>query len=131
MPPSEKYNVRIGSVSHSQVSIGDYNRLVALTPDESAELRDLFGEFRTSVAESVAPDRRDEALAQADELERAVVSAAPDAGRARRALRWFRDNLPHVAATAVSVLVDPLVGKLVDAAGTAVADPFRATVEGR
>jgi len=127
-----KYNVQFGNVTQSQVVVGDYNTVsqkVGLTPEETAELKSVFGDLKTTIAEQAPEDRRDEALAQADELEHAVVAAEPDPGRIRKAIRWFRDNAPQLAGTVASVVINPLVGKVVEAAGEAIADQFRQVVK--
>src|SRR5262245_5910948 len=127
-----KFNIHIGDVSDSQVVIGDYNTVTqkrGLSPEEAAKLRIVFEQFRSSVEQEAPPERRDEAVAQAEELERAVVSERPDAGRVRSVLRWFRDNAPQLAGTVVSVVVHPLVGKLVEGAGGAIADQFKELID--
>jgi hypothetical protein len=127
-----KFNIHIGDVSDSQVVIGDYNTVTqkaGLSPEEAAKLRGVFEGLRSSVEEEAPPERRDEAVAQAEELERAVVRKRPDAGRVRRVLRWFRDNAPQLAGTVVSVVVNPLVGKVVEGAGEAIADQFKKLIE--
>ena len=136
MTPDEesgsKYNVRIGDVTQSQVVMGDYNTVsqkVGLTPQETAELQSVFGDLRKTVAEQAPPEQREEALAQAAELERAVVTERPDPGRTRSVLRWFRDNAPQLAGAVLSVVVNPLVGKVVEGAGQAIADQFREVAE--
>jgi hypothetical protein len=136
MPPTDstsgKFNIQIGTVSESQVTIGDYNTVtqrVGLSAEEAAQLRTVFTDFKATVAEQAAPERRDEAVAQADELERAIVAEEPDPGRVRKVLRWFREHAPQLAGTALSVVVNPLVGKLVEGAGQAIADHFRQVVD--
>ena len=136
MPPADsssgKFNIQIGTISESQVSIGDYNTLtqrVGLSPEDAAQLRSLFADFKSSVAQEAPPETREEALAQADELERAIVADEPDPGKVRKVLGWFREHAPQLAGTAVSVVVNPLVGKLVEGAGQAIADHFRQVVE--
>ena len=136
MTPDEesgsKYNVRIGDVTQSQVVMGDYNTVsqkVGLTPQETAELQSVFGDLRKTVAEQAPPEQREEALAQAAELEHAVVTERPDPGRTRSVLRWFRDNAPQLAGAVLSVVVNPLVGKVVEGAGQAIADQFREVAE--
>jgi hypothetical protein len=127
-----KFDIHIGDVSHSQVVIGDYNTVtqkLGLSPEEAAKLRGVFEQLRSSVEEEAPPERRDEAVAQANELERAVVSERPDAGRVRRVLRWFRENAPQLAGTVVSVVVNPLVGKVVEGAGEAIADQFKELID--
>src|SRR5258705_4372356 len=132
MPPanssSSKYNIQIGTVSESQVTIGDYNTVtqrVGLSPEDAAQLRSLFADFKSNVSDQAPPATREEALVQADELERAIVADQPDPGKVRKVLSWFREHVPELAGTAVSVVVNPLVGKLVEGAGQAIADHFR------
>ena len=127
-----KFDIQIGDVSHSQVVIGDYNRVtqkVGLSPEDAEKLRGLFEGLRSSVEKEAPSERRGEAVAKADELERAVVSERPDVGRVRTVLRWFRDNAPQLAGAVVSVVVNPLVGKVVEGAGEAVADQFKEMVK--
>ena len=129
---SGKFDIHIGDVSQSQVVIGDYNTVtqrLGLSPEEAAKLQGVFEQLRSSVEEQAPPERRDEAVAQAEELERAVVSERPDAGTVRKVLRWFRDNAPQLAGTVFSVVVNPLVGKVVEGAGEAIADQFKEVID--
>jgi hypothetical protein len=123
-----KFNVSFGDVAQSQIVMGDYNTVsqkVGLTPQEAAELRSVFGNLRSVVAEGALPDQREEALNQAADLERALVTEHPDPERARTVLGWFRANAPQLVGAVVSVVVNPLVGKVVEGAGKAIADQFR------
>ena len=128
---ASKYNISMGDVS-GQVVIGDYNTVaqrVGLTPQETAELKSLFADTRTKVEVEAPPEHRQEALAQTEELERTVLAAQPDPGRIQSILGWFKKNAPQVAGTIVSVVVNPLVGKVVEAAGEAIAERFREVVK--
>jgi hypothetical protein len=132
MSDSGKFNISIGSVSQSQIVTGDYatvSQRVGLSPEEVERLAAAFAGMRATVESEAPPEKRDEALAQAAALERAVVAEEPDPGRVRRALRWFRDNLPELAGAVTSVMVNPLVGQVVANAGEAVAAQFRDAVE--
>lgn len=127
-----KYNVSFGDVTESQVVMGDYNTVsqkVGLSPQETAELRSVFGDLRSAVAEGAPPGKRDAALDRAAELERALVSEHPDPERTRSVLGWFRDNAPQLVGAVVSVVVNPLVGKVVEGAGKAIAGQFRELAE--
>src|SRR5256885_6562165 len=127
MADQGKFNISISDVDRSQIAIGDYNSVVqnnGLTPDEAAQLRRTFENLRTEVEANAPPEQRDEALRQTAELEQAVVAAQPDAGRVKRALRWFRDNAPALAGTVASVVLGPLVGKIVEGAGTELSKRF-------
>jgi hypothetical protein len=110
-----KFNIKFGDVSQSQFVTGDYNS-VAQHVGLSAQEVD---------AAEAPPDQRETAVAQAAEIEAAIVAETPDPGRVRRALRWFRDHLPQLAGTVAGVLVNPIVGKVVAAAGDAVAEEVR------
>jgi len=124
-----KFNIRIeGDVSQSTVVVGDYNTVsqkFGLSPQEIAELRGVFDGLRAEVVEQVPPEQRDAALAEAAEVEAAIVSDRPQPDRVRRALRWFRDNAPQLVGSVISVVVNPLVGKVVEGAGDLIADQFR------
>jgi hypothetical protein len=127
-----KYNISFGNVTSSQIVTGDYNRVaqtVGLTPQDVAALRSVFDDLRSAVSADLPPERHEEALAEVGELERALVAEQPDPGRVRRVLQWFRDHAPELAGTVASVVVSPLVGKVVEGAGEAVAKRVREAVD--
>lgn len=131
-PRGSKYNLRFGDVTHSQFVTGDYNyvtQTVGLSPEEATALRGVFDDLRTAVAANAPADRQDEALVQAGELEQALVAEQPDPGRVRRVLRWFREHAPELAGAVVSVVVHPLVGKVVQGAGEVVAERVKEAIE--
>jgi hypothetical protein len=130
--PTGKYNIQFGNVAESQFVVGDYNTVSqrrGLSPAQTAELRAIFADLRSSVAEGAPDELRDQAVAKADELERALDSEEPDLGTMRRVLRWFKEHVPQLAGAVVSVVVNPIVGKLVEGAGSAIADEFHQAVE--
>lgn len=127
-----KFTITFGEVAQSQIVVGDYNHVaqsVGLSPQEVTALRAVFGDARSEVASCVAPELRDDALTRTAELEAAVISAQPDPTRVRRVLRWFREHAPEAAGAVVSAVVHPLVGKVVEAAGEAVAGRFRRVLD--
>jgi hypothetical protein len=127
-----KYNVSFGKVTNSQIVTGDYNHVaqtVGLAPDDVAALRAVFDDLRTNVAASVEPGRQEEALAQVGELEGSLIAREPDPGRVRTALRWFKEHAPQVTGAVASVVIHPLVGKVVEGAGDAVAKRVRGSVD--
>lgn len=130
-PPGSKFNISFGDVTQSQFVTGDYATVsmnVGLTPQETGQLRELFAGLHSAVAEHAPPDRRAEAEEHARELEQAVVSEQPDPDRVRAVLRWFREKAPQLAGVVVGVVVNPIVGKVVEGAGEAIADRFRAVI---
>jgi hypothetical protein len=123
-----KFNIKMGDVHGGQVVVGDYAHVtqnVGLSPKEADELKAVFGDLRTKVAEKAPPDKREAALAETKELEGAIVTADPKPDRVRQALAWFRDNAPELAGAVAGIVINPLVGKVVEKAGKAVADQFR------
>ena len=77
------------------------------------------------VAEKAPPDKREAALTEAKELEAAIVTDHPRPDRVAQALRWFRDNAPELVGAVVGIVVNPLVGKVVEKAGEGIADQLR------
>jgi hypothetical protein len=65
-----------------------------------------------------------------DELEEALVSGKPDPATAGYVKGWFARNVPAIAGGVLSLVVHPVVGKLVEAGGNALADPFAQLVGG-
>lgn len=132
MTPEEdaggKFNVTFGDLHESQAVVGDNNTVtqnIGLTPKEATELRGVFDDLRSKVAEKAPPEKREAALAETKELEGAIVTADPKPDRVRQALAWFRDNAPELAGAVAGIVINPLVGKVVEKAGKAVADQFR------
>jgi hypothetical protein len=84
---------------------------------DSTELGALLREFaslRDLVPAWVPAEQRDDALSHIRELQAATVSAdQPEPGRLARLHRWFLDNVPGLAESVSTLLLGPLVGKLV------------------
>ena len=59
------------------------------------------------------------------ELQEAITATEPDLTVMEYAKSWFAKNLPQVAGTVASLVVHPIVGKLVGAAGDKLAADFR------
>ena len=121
-----------GNVSGGQVAVGkDIAQSqtvgdVAVTNEELAELRAAFSDLATQVEAQAPPERRAAAVERVAELEQAVLADEPDVSTIQYVGRWFRKNLPQLAGAVVSVVVNPIVGKLVGAAGDALVAEFTA-----
>ena len=59
------------------------------------------------------------------ELEEAVTAKKPDLTTMEYVKRWFARNLPELAGAVTGVIIHPIVGKLVEAAGDGLAAEFR------
>jgi hypothetical protein len=102
---------------------------VELSEAELAQLRDAFADLEAQVAAAAPPEKKEAALDRVGELEQAITAEEPDLTTVQYVKQWFAKNLPAVAGTVVGVLVNPVVGKLVQGAGEAVAARFQGIVE--
>ena len=102
---------------------------VEVTEAELVELRQAFADLKARVADSAPPESKESAVERIGELEDAVIAETPDLTTVQYVKQWFLRNLPGVAGSVTGILVHPVVGKLVQAAGEAVAGQFRSVVE--
>jgi hypothetical protein len=96
-----------------------------VTKADLAELRQILADLKAKVAAKAPPERKDAALERVKELEEAVTAGEPDLPTMEYVKRWFVKNLPDLAGAVTSVVVHPIVGKLVETAGDALATEFR------
>jgi len=96
-----------------------------VSEEDISELRALIADLRTELEEKVPPEQREAALERVQELEEAVTAEEPDLTTMEYVKGWFGKNLPSVAGSVTSVVVHPIVGKLVEASGDALAAEFR------
>jgi len=127
-----EYNVSITGDISGQVAIGhhisqSYTRTsrTLVTPEELATLKALLADVRAQVADQAPPELREAALERVDELAEAIVAEEPDLTTMEYVKKWFAKHIPTLAGTITSVIVHPIVGKLVEAAGDVLAAEFR------
>ncbi|MDY7079212.1 MAG: hypothetical protein SXV54_20045 [Chloroflexota bacterium] len=118
---ADSFETHIGSVS-GPVHTGKGDILIehwdaqGLTEADAKALHDLFGKLRARVTAEAPPELAQEAQAQVDKLEEAATAKEPDVSTMKRVRDWFLEHLPSVAG-AVASLVNPFLGKVVEAAG--------------
>ncbi len=88
-------------------------------------LRDLFAGLRGRVAAEAPPALADEAQAQVKALEKAATAEKPDLSAMERVRDWFVEHLPSIAGSVTALLVNPILGKVVEAAGDLAAGELR------
>jgi hypothetical protein len=127
-----RINVRAGDVSDSQIVVGDQNRVssvrqsvAAPTPAELDALARELAELRTRVAAEAPAEQQQAAVTKIEELAEAVQQPEPDLDTMAAVRNWFAKRLPALAGAVTSVIVNPIVGKLVESAGDALAGEFR------
>jgi hypothetical protein len=127
----DRISVRIGRDVSGQVAAGRYieqqaNRTeVPVRPEDLAELRRLVDLLKHEVTAAAPPQQQDAALERVRELQEAVVSEQPDVTTMAYVRNWFVKHLPQLAGAVTSVIVHPLVGRVVEAAGDLAAAEFR------
>ena len=129
----DSISATIGDVSdRSQVAVGHHIKQTqthgappVVTEEEMGQLRQMFDELKTKIAQEVPPAEQEKALERVDELQEAVTAKEPDLTTMGYVRNWFVKNLPAVAGSVVSLVVHPIVGKLVEVGGDALTSTFR------
>ena len=96
-----------------------------ITQEDLAQLQRMFDELKEKIAKEAPPAEKEKALERVDELNAAVTAKEPDLTTMEYVKNWFGKNLPSIAGSVVSLIVHPLVGKLVEVGGEALASTFR------
>ena len=125
-------NMTFSHVS-GQVIIGDHNqqnRIVNAGPAqiseaERAALEQILADLKEQIRAEAPPDKQAAALERAEELGEAITGEAPDLDTIAYVRRWFAKNLPALAGAVTGIIIHPIVGKLVEAAGDLLASEFR------
>jgi len=97
----------------------------AVTEAELAELRRAIEAVKAQIVADAPPEQRAAALERVGELEEAVVADEPDLTTLQYIRKWFGKNLPQLAGAVTGLIIHPVVGKIVEAAGDLAAEQFR------
>ena len=96
-----------------------------VTAEDLAALEGLLASLREDVVREAPEGQRQAALERIDELAEAVNAEEPDLSVMEYVKGWFGKHLPQLAGAVASVVVHPVVGKVVGAAGDLAAAEFR------
>jgi len=103
----------------------------AVSEAELAEFRRAVDEVRARLRAAELPEREQEAaLDRVDEIEEAISADRPNVTTMQYVWNWFRRHLPALAGSITGLIVHPVVGKIVEAAGDLAAQQFREQVGG-
>jgi hypothetical protein len=123
--------IKVGGGVHGQIAVGngivqnlERNRGGTVTDADQADLRALLHALRVQVAAEAPSDRRAGALERVDELTEALTTEEPEIGTVRYVLGWFRKQVPALAGTVRGLVLNPLVSRIVEAAGDVAAADF-------
>lgn len=96
-----------------------------VTEADLDEIRKLFADFKQQVEQEAPPDKKAAALERAGELQDELTSKKPSLSTVEYVRNWFVKNAPGLLGGLTSLVVNPLVGKVVQAAGEMAADEFK------
>jgi hypothetical protein len=132
----DQISANISGPVQGQVAVGkdigqnqqDTSMAIEITAADLAQLGKAFAGLKAQVADQAPPETRAAALERINELETAVKPGKPDLTTIQYVKRWFVKNLPTLAGAVTGVLVHPVVGKIVQAAGDGIAAQFKGIV---
>jgi hypothetical protein len=128
-PAGMSIRAAMGDVTNSQVAVGTgIEQKQAREAPTEAELRSLIemlAGIRAQVALEAPPEQQQAAAAKVAELAEALAQPEPDLATMESVRNWFVRRLPALAGGITSLIVHPIVGKLVGAAGDALAGEFQ------
>ena len=120
-----------GDVS-GQVAVGkdiEQKQIIGARPQvteaDLEAIRQMMADLRAQVTAQAPPDKKDPALERVDELEEAITAKEPDLTTMEYVKKWFAKHLPQLAGAVTSVVLNPIVGKVVEAVGEVAATEFR------
>jgi len=113
--------VAVGKNIHQQQNSSN----TQVTQADLQQLRALFDEFKQQVEQQAPPDKKAAAMERVEELHQEITSQKPELSTFEYVKNWFGKNLPGLLGGVTSLIVNPLVGKVVEAASGVAADAIR------
>jgi hypothetical protein len=129
--PRERIQISIMGDQKGQFAIGESIHQIEtkthhpVTSDDLKQVRRLLKELSSKIDAMVAPDKKDAALERVQELEQAITEKKPDLSTMEYVKNWFGKHIPALAGTVTSIIVHPIVGKLVEAGGDLLVKDFQ------
>jgi len=123
---SSQVDIQIHDVgSEAQIAIGDNINQTHITAADQLQLRQLFDRLVADVEAQAPAEQKVEAVATARELQASLIASPPQLDRTEGAKNWLLKHLPGIAGTLTGTFVNPILGKLVQASGDALAEEFK------
>lgn len=131
--PQRGITVSVGGNVSGQMAIGEnINQTQSIqagtlniTEQDVKLLADLIAALKQQVSSDAPPEKKESALERVAELEKAITAKEPDLSTMEYVKNWFVKNIPQLAGAVTSLVVNPIVGKLVEVAGETIADEFK------
>lgn len=129
---ASRITAHISGPISGQVAIGNGNHQEQRTQNfyhseefALAKLADACAALKSEVRFHAPAEKKAAAQEQVDKLHEAATKKEPDLDSMERVQRWFIKNLPGLAGAVASLVVHPVVGKLVEVSGEALAGELR------
>ena len=100
---------------------------IRISAADRAAVHALVVALKAKVGADAPPERREEATELVDELENAILAEVPGVRRMAFIRDWFSAHVPRLAGAVTELVLSPLVGKIVGAAGDLATTVFRNT----
>ena len=107
---NDSSNIAVGKNIQQTIRVSSQSQV---TEADLGEVRRLFEELKQTVETEAPPDKNEAAVEHVSELEETITGGKPDLDTISYVKKWFGKNVPQLAGAAVSVLVNPIVGKVV------------------
>jgi hypothetical protein len=98
---------------------------MGVTEADLAALHEMMAELKKQIISTAPVDKQTAALEKVSELQEAITAKKPNLSTLESIRNWFVKNLPQLAGTVTGLIVNPIVGKLVEAAGETIANEFK------
>ncbi len=125
--PTINISGTIGGSATGQTAIGvDITQIhTEAAPVTEAELRQVIDSLRTQLGQQAPPDKQAQAVQHLEELHQAVIAPKPELSTMESVRNWFIVNIPTMAGAVTSIVLSPLVGRLVQAGGDLLVADFK------
>lgn len=133
--PTVNISATIGGSATGQTAIGlditqVHTEAAPVSEAELAELRQAIDSLKAQVAEQGPPAQQAEAVQHLEELHKAVTAPKPELSTIESVRNWFVKNIPTMAGAVTTIILGPIVGRLVQAGGDVLAADFKQRLGG-
>ena len=115
----------------SQVAVGKNIRQqqnsssVEVTEADLKQLSEMFAGLKQQIEQQAPPEVKAAALERVEELQQEITSKKPELSTFDYVKNWFGKNLPGMLGSVTSLIVNPIVGKVVQAASGLAVDALK------
>jgi len=106
-------NIVVGKNNRQQIN----STISEVSQADLKQLQVLFDDLKRQIVAQAPPDKKDAALERVDELQKEITSQKPELSTFEYVRNWFARNLPSLLGSVTSLVINPLVGKVVESVG--------------